>query len=60
MIIKSKNFIYIVLSLILLGLSIVLVNNSNKSDTIQTSGSLELSNAKIEWGIKRGDNNNQQ
>lgn len=27
--------------------------------TIQTSGNLELSNTKIEWGIKRGDNHEQ-
>ena len=54
---KIKIYIYVILTLILMLGSIVVSNNKNKS--IQTNGQISLSNKKIEWGIKRGDNNKQ-
>ena len=45
---------------ILMAVSICMINwDNNKSKVVQTSSSAELSNKKIEWGIKRGDNHEQ-
>ncbi len=55
---KNKIFLYAILSIFLLVGSILMANKSEKSETVLTSSS-ELSNAKIEWGIKRGNNHEQ-
>ena len=58
---KSKKRIFIcgMLAIVLMIGSVFFSDiNSNKT-TIQTSGNIELSNNKIEWGIKRGNNNEQ-
>ena len=45
---------------ILMAVSICMINwDNNKSKVVQTSSSAELSNKKIEWGIKRGNNHEQ-
>ena len=46
-----------ILVLILIIGSIVVINN--KEDSIQTNSDVLLSNTKIEWGIKRGNNHEQ-
>ena len=56
---KLKILIYISLALVLIAISIIMANNKNSKDYIQTNAGIELSNQKIEWGIKRGDNHNQ-
>ena len=50
---NNKIFIYVILSICLLVGSILVANN-NDSETVLTSGELQLSTKKIEWGIKRG------
>lgn len=52
-----KTGICITLSLLLLVISIFLAKDN--SETIATSGNIALSTTKIEWGIKRADNNQQ-
>ena len=52
-----KIFTCGIIALILMIGSIVITNN--KSDSIQTNSDVSLSNTKIEWGIKRGNNNEQ-
>ena len=56
---KSKNKIglYVMLSIFLLLVSIIWANSNWGS--VQTSGNVELSTKKIEWGIKRGNNHEQ-
>ena len=54
---KRKVFTYGILVLFLMFGSLMLTNI--EKDTIQTSSNSELSNTKIEWGIKRGDNHEQ-
>jgi len=49
---------YGILALVLILVSILFANVNNK-DIIQTSSSAQLSNSKIEWGIKRGNNHEQ-
>lgn len=56
---KIKIFNYVIVTLFLLLVSVLFANLKNSRDILQTSGSLELSNKKIEWGIKRGDNHEQ-
>lgn len=56
---KIKIFIYVIVILILLLGSIFFEYFKSNDSSVQTSGSLELSNRKIEWGIKRGDNHDQ-
>ena len=53
----SKIYIYGILVLILMLGSALIANK--KSETIQTNSKVALSNAKIEWGIKRGNNHEQ-
>ena len=55
--IKKKIFIYGILAIFLILGSLILV--TGEKDTIQTSSSSTLSNSKIEWGIKRGNNHEQ-
>lgn len=55
---RNKIFLYVMVSIFLLLGSVILANIS-KGDTIQTNGSTTLSNKKIEWGIKRGNNHEQ-
>lgn len=52
---KNKIIICVTLSLLLMTTSILLANT--KDATIQTSSNSEISNTKIEWGIKRNNNN---
>ena len=52
-----KKILYI-LSAFIIAIFTFCVINSSKEETIQTS-SVELSNKKIEWGIKRNDNHEQ-
>ena len=52
-----KIFTCGIIALVLMLGSIVLINN--KRDTIQTNSEVSLSNTKIEWGIKRENNNEQ-
>ena len=52
-----KIFTCGIIALILMIGSIVLTNN--KGDSIQTNSEVSLSNTKIEWGIKRGNNHEQ-
>ena len=54
---KIKIYIYGILVLILMIGSIVVSNN--KSESIKTSTEISLSNFKIEWGIRRGENGKQ-
>ena len=58
---KSKNKIYIygIVVLFLMATSILFEFAFYNKDLIQTSGSLELSNTKIEWGIRRANNHEQ-
>lgn len=56
---KTKIFTCGILALFLMTISVFFGSTANNTVTMQTSGSLELSNTKIEWGIKRGDNHNQ-
>lgn len=54
---RVKIYIYGILVLILMLGSVLIANKKEKS--IQTNSNVALSNAKIEWGIKRGDNHEQ-
>ena len=54
---KRKIFTYGILVIFLMFGSLMLTNI--EKDTIQTSSNSSLSNSKIEWGIKRGDNHEQ-
>ena len=56
---KTKIFTCGMLALFLMVTSVFFANINNNRASIQTSGNLELSNSKIEWGIKRADNNMQ-
>ena len=56
---KTKIFTCGMLALFLMITSVFFENINNNRVSIQTSGNLELSNSKIEWGIKRADNNMQ-
>ena len=56
---KTKIFTCGIVALFLLLTSVLFANLNAKGDTVHTSGSLELSTKKIEWGIKRGDNHEQ-
>lgn len=56
---KSKIFTCGMLAVFLMITSVVFANISNNKTTIQTSGNLELSSSKIEWGIKRANNHEQ-
>lgn len=55
---KIKIWVCILLALILIILSIILEFKQNKK-TVATSGNIQPSNLKIEWGIKREDNHMQ-
>ena len=59
MISRFKIYIYICLALILIVISICLAKSKEGKVYIPTAAGIELSNQKIEWGIKRGDNHNQ-
>ena len=50
---KTKIFTCGILAIFLLLWSVIFSNLSNNIESVQTSGRLELSNTKIEWGIKR-------
>lgn len=50
---KTKIFTCGILAIFLLLGSVIFSNVSNNIESVQTSGRLELSNTKIEWGIKR-------
>ena len=54
---KFKIYIYGIVALILMIGSIVLADTKEK--TIKTNSDITLSNTKIEWGIKRGNNHEQ-
>ena len=54
---RFKIYIYGILVLILMLGSVLIANK--KSEIIQTNSNVVLSNTKIEWGIKRGDNHEQ-
>ena len=56
---KTKIFICGIASLLLMVTSVFVVNINSNGESIQTNSNLELSNSKIEWGIKRSDNNEQ-
>lgn len=56
---RTKLFMYCILALFFMIISVFCTNININMDSIQTSGSLELSNKKIEWGIKRADNHEQ-
>ena len=56
---KRKIFMYGILAAFLMLISVCFAKIDVSNDTIQTSGRLELSNSKIEWGIKRGKHNEQ-
>ena len=56
---KTKIFTCLIAALFLMITSVFFASNSNNKDSIQTSGNLELSTKKIEWGIKRGVNGEQ-
>lgn len=56
---KTKIFICGILALFFMVSSILFASSDSNRASIQTSGSLELSNTKIEWGIKRGVNGEQ-
>lgn len=57
--VKNKILIYVSFALVLIAISIIMTNSNNSVEYVQTNASLELSNTKIEWGIKREDNHNQ-
>lgn len=46
-------------AVVLMMLSIFASNRQSVKNTIQTNSNVALSNSKIEWGIKRGDNHDQ-
>ncbi len=58
---KNKRKIYLstLCAIVLMMLSILIASNQNAHNTIQTNSNIGLSNTKIEWGIKRGDNHDQ-
>ena len=56
---KTKIFKYGMLALFLMLISIFFANFGINKDSVETSGTLELSTKKIEWGIKRGVNGTQ-
>ena len=55
---NSKSFTCGMLAIFLM-LGSVFVSTVSNNETIQTSARVELSNSKIEWGIKRADNHEQ-
>ena len=56
---KFKIFIYVIIAIFLILVSIKIANNKSNKLTVQTSSSAALSNTKIGWGIKRNNNHNQ-
>ena len=58
---KNKNKILILSSIILTLMvgSVYMASSNNNQVTITTNSNISLSNKKIEWGIKRGDNHEQ-
>ena len=54
---KQKNVrLFIMLSTCFIFIFTFAVASENKMQTIETGATTLLSNEKIEWGIKRGDN----
>ena len=56
---KTKIITYGIITLFLMITSVLFANLNTNGDIIQTSGTLELSTKKIEWGIKRENNHEQ-
>lgn len=57
---KNKKKIFIATIIFIIGITIIGMKNNINKNSIQTSGTMaELSNKKIEWGIKRNDNHQQ-
>ena len=56
---KRKIFICGILILFLMIYSMIFLNSNYNRDLIETGAGLELSNTKIEWGIKRANNHEQ-
>lgn len=56
---KRKIFTCAIILLFLMLISVFFAKTDSNNSTLQTSGSLELSNTKIEWGIKRAKNHDQ-
>ena len=56
---KFKIFIYIIVAIFLILVSIKIANNKSNKLTVQTSSSAAFSNTKIGWGIKRNKNHSQ-
>jgi len=56
---RTKIITYGIMALFLMLISVLFANINSNEDILQTSGSLELSTKKIEWGIKRGNNHEQ-
>ena len=56
---KFKIFIYIIVAIFLILVSIKIANNKSNKLTVQTSSSAAFSNTKIGWGIKRNNNSEQ-
>ena len=56
---KFKIFIYIIVAIFLILVSIKIANNKSNKLTVQTSSSAAFSNTKIGWGIKRNNNHSQ-
>ena len=57
-----KKYIYIISVTIIAICILGVVNNVKKSDTVQTSSNIQnndISNKKIEWGIKRNKEHEQ-
>ena len=62
--IKNKNIekitsIFIVYLIFVFSISVISMNDNDMNSVIQTSSESIISNKKISWGIKRGDNHNQ-
>ena len=52
----KKKYMYIIATMIIVIIAFVAIANNNASKTLQTNSGEVLSNKKIGWGIKRGEN----
>ena len=58
-IVYKRKIVNVLLSILLLFIFVFSVATLNNEEAVQTSSTASLSNTKIEWGIKRGDNHEQ-
>ena len=56
---KSKKLMWVIIVIIIGIITLIILNKNSNHTSVLSSSTAIISNKKIGWGIKRGDNNNQ-